>query len=389
MTSSSHVATSSRAHRCAFVCCASAALAIAAPLIAAERAARAESSPYKITATPATSGAAVRIKVETDGPVANRYQAYEMPEDVTFDLTGAHIAAGPEHPMRHPFIAGEQDRPPKNIRIVGGVVVGGIPAEWNWFLSHAFGGAGFYTVATGLHAIEGARIHNVEDGWQPHETPSFKLRAYPNTARLLMRGCYLTSIRDDCIENDEFIPGDIEDSLFDGVHCFISEQNERQAGLYRPKVETIGPNESRDINLRGLLVRLTVTSGGEKGTGKLFKLQGRDSPVHHFNITDCVFATDAEPRQGGWKSQRFPSDATFSGTNYLLWLGPPGAFGGELPPQVKFLEGQAAKDKWHQLRNAWLVAHGYDPRGPDDWDPHRAPVVAPRRSASPSKPPAR
>jgi hypothetical protein len=381
MKSLSHLLISSRIQR-AFVCFAGAVLASGAPMAAAERPARAESSPYKIITTPATGTRGTVIKVETNGPVSNRYQAYEIPEDVTFDLTGAHIASGHEHPMHHPFIAGEQDRPPKNIRIIGGVVDAGIPYEWNWFLSHAFGGAGFTTVATGLHSIEGARIHNVEDGWQPRETPSFKLRAYPNTARILMRGCYMTSIRDDCIENDEFMPGDVENSLFDGVHCFISEQNERQAGLYRPSVETIGPNESRDINLTRMLVRLTVTSGGEKGTGKWFKLLGRDSPVHHFKITDCVFATDAEPRQGGWQSQRFPKDATFRGTNYVLWLGAPGAFGAQLPPEIKFLEGQAAKDKWHQVRNEWLSAHGYEPRSPNDWDPRKAPVVPPRRQTA-------
>jgi hypothetical protein len=53
----------------------------------------------------------------------------------------------------------------------------GIPREWGWTLSHAFGGAGVYTVASGLQSIEGMRIHNVEDGRHPRETPSFKLRA--------------------------------------------------------------------------------------------------------------------------------------------------------------------------------------------------------------------
>ncbi len=320
------------------------------------------------------------MKVETTGKVSNRFQSFDTEDDTTFDLTGAYIGGSAEHPLRSPFTVGEQERPPKTIRVVGGVIEGGIPREWGWYLSHAFGGAGLYIVTNGLQIVDGARIHNVEDGWHPRETPSFKLRAYPNTGRFLMRNCYMTGIRDDCIENDEFMPGAIEDSLFDGVHCFISEQNETQAGLFRPKVETIGPTEDRDINLTRALVRLTITNGNEKGTGKLFKLLGRESPVHHFNITDCVFATDAPPRQGGWQSQRIPPDATFQGTNYLLWLGQPGAYGGQVPPQVKFLEGQPAKDKWQEVRNAWLVAHGYEPRSPNDWNPMEAPVKAPRRA---------
>lgn len=364
-----------RSPRVVIETCTLALLAVAGVAVAAQRPA----SPYRVTTTPATSTRGPIIKVETNGPVSNRYQAFDTADDTTFDFTGAHIAGSPEHPLQHPVRLGEQDRPPNGIRVIGGVVTGGIPHEWGWYLSHAFGGTGFYTVSTGIHVIDGARIHNVEDGWHPRETPSFKLRSYPNTGRFVLRNTYMTAVRDDCIENDEFLPGDVENSLFDGVHCFLSEQNERQAGLYRPIVETIGPNEDRHINLNRVLVRLTITNGGEKGTGKWFKLMGRESPVHHINITDCVFATDAPPRQGGWQSQRFPKDATFRGTNYVLWLGAPGAFGGTLPKEVKFLEGQAAKDKWHEVRNEWLKAHGYELRSPDDWDPMKAPVAAPRR----------
>jgi hypothetical protein len=335
-------------------------------------------SPFTITTTPAAKDRGTITKIETKGISSNRYQAFEIGNDVSFDLTGAHIAGSPEHPMRNPVIIGEQERPPKTIRIIGGVVSSGIPHEWAWFLSHAFGGAGFYTVATGLHSIEGARIHNVEDGWHPHETPSFKIRSYPNTARFLMRGCYVTGVRDDCIENDEFLPGAIEDSLFDGVWTLYSEQNERQAGVLRSKIETIGPNEDPNVTLTRVLVRITSTCGNEPKPGRWFKLIGRDSPVHRLVITDCVFAADAEPRSG-WRVLGFPKDATFHGTNYVLWLGKPGEYRGQVPAGIKFLEGQAAKDKWHEERNKWLTAHGYDPRGPNDWNPMEAPVVAPRR----------
>ena len=90
-----------------------------------------------------------------------------------------------------------------------------------------------------------------------------------------------------------------------------------------------------------------------------------------------MFATDAEPRSG-WRVLNFPKDATFRGTNYVLWLGPPGTSGARVPVGLKFLEGQPAMDKWHEGRNPWLEAHGYDRRSPNDWDPMKAPVVAPR-----------
>jgi hypothetical protein len=362
---------------------ASLALLLGSSLFGAERSPEARpDSPFVITTSTAPGGRGTMVKISTPKPSSNRYQAYEIGDgDVTFDLSGAHIAGSPEHPMRNPVIIGEQDRPPKSIRIIGGVVGSAIPNEWGWFLSHAFSGAGFYTVASGLQSIEGARVHNVEDGWHPRETPGFKIRAYPNTGRFLMRGCYMTQIRDDCIENDEFLPGDIEDSLFDGVWTLFSEQNERQSGVMRKVVTTIGPNENPNINLTRVLVRCTSTCGNEPKPGRWFKLIGRESPVHRFTITDCVFAADAEPRSG-WRGLGFPKDATFRGTNYVLWLGKPGEYHGEIPANIKFLEGQRAKEKWNEVRNQWLVAHGYDPRGPDDWDPRQAPVVAPRMSGT-------
>ena len=66
-------------------------------------------------------------------------------------------------------------------------------------------------------------------------------------------------------------------------------------------------------------------------------------------------------------------------SNYLLWLGEPGKYAAEKPPGVTFLEGAAARGKWHELRNQWLVAPGYEPRGAEDWDPMQASVAAPKR----------
>jgi hypothetical protein len=71
----------------------------------------------------------------------------------------------------------------------------------------------------------------------------------------------------------------------------------------------------------------------------------------------------------------------FRARNYILWLGEPGTYGAPVPKGVVFVEGQAAKDKWHQVRNEWLVAHGYDPLPPGTWDPWQNPVEAPRRQA--------
>jgi hypothetical protein len=62
-------------------------------------------------------------------------------------------------------------------------------------------------------------VHNVEDGWKPREQPEWN-----NKASFKMTEAYMTGIRDDCIEND-FMPGEVSGSLFDGVFTFLSEQD--------------------------------------------------------------------------------------------------------------------------------------------------------------------
>ena len=331
---------------------------------------------YKVSTTPATATSGPVVKME--GVFGSRYTAHaDVADNTTFDLTGMFWDSKPTHPIVTAFLVGEQPTPPKNITILGGVVKGTIPLEWSWELTHAFGGAGFYTVGAGLHRLEGARIHNLHDGWRPRETPLFRARSYPNNARFLMRACYLTGIRDDALENDEFMPGDIEDCLIDGTWTFLSEQNEAVNGFRSLKVPAIGPNEDPEIRVTRTLVRLARTNG-DPGLGTWFKFHGYETPNHKIVITDSVFAVGEQPR-GGWKLVNFHKNATFKGANHLLWLGEPGKYGATKPDGVKFLEGAEARAKWHELRNQWLVAHGYEPRGAEDWDPMQAPVAAPRR----------
>lgn len=329
--------------------------------------------PFQQTVTPATGESGPIVKLS--GHFGSKYTAYDVAEGTVFDLHAMRWDPRPIHPLSTAFSAGEQPQPPKNLTILGGVIDGKIPLDWSWSVTHAFGGSAFYTVAVGKQTIDGARIHNVQDGWRPRETPEFRPRAYPNTGSFVMRNCYFTGIRDDCIENDEFLPGTIEDCLFDGVFTFLSEQNETINGVRTRDLPTIGPQESSEILITRTLVRLDVTSGGETGPGTWFKLHGYDSPNHQIVVRDCVFAVGSVPR-AGWKQLGFSKVSSFKGTNLLLWLGEPGTYKGKIPAELTFLEGQAAKDQWIKLRNNWLTAHGYEPRTAIDGDTMQAPVAA-------------
>jgi hypothetical protein len=296
----------------------------------------------------------------------------EVKDGMLFDLRRwSSTAVGND--SNHAFDVGNQVTPPRDVCVVGGVVKGAIPLEWGWSATHSFGGEGYRTTASGLTAVDGARIHNVEDGWKPRESQTPKdVGTYPNTGTFRMRDTYMTGIRDDCIEDDEFVPGEVEDSLFDGVWTFLSEQNQT-----RNDPQTIGPSEDASIRVTRVYVRLFVTNGSEAGGGKWFKWQGRGARNHSLVITDSVFAVHKKPRLG-WQSLDIPPGTIWKGTNHILWLGTPGEYGGPRPPEVTYVEGQAAKDKWNQVRSAWLKAHCFEPRPTDDWNPMDDPVTAPK-----------
>ena len=296
-----------------------------------------------------------------------RYTNEVVSDGTLFDRTGWYSdAVG--NGTNTAFWVGEEGQPPRDICVFRGVIHGHTPLEWSWEEAHDVGGTGDRMYTARWAFIDGARVHNVEDGWKPRELPEFG-----NTGSMYMRNTYMTGIRDDAIENDNFMPGSIEDSLFDGVHTFLSEQN--QSG---EEPVTIGPGEDPYIRVTRVFVRLYSTnSEGNGNPGRWFKWQPRGSVNHHLIITDSVFATHGPPASG-WSPLNFPDGTTFMGTNYILWLGTPGGYEAAIPSGVIFLEGQVAVDKWNEVRNAWLTEHGYEPRPEDDFDPMDDPVVAPR-----------
>ena len=245
----------------------------------------------------------------------------------------------------------------------GGVIVGSIPGTWDWATTHKFGRGGVYIHNNGPVEWQYVRIHNVEDGIKVREAPE-----YSNMGSWVLRDSYFTAIRDDAVEDDRFEPGAVQVCLFDGVHVFISEQDET-VGSNTP----IGPNEDHTIYIKRSYVRLYGTNG-EDGPGRWFKWQGKVSH-HKLVVSDSVFAIGSEPRLG-WSNQEISAEVSWAGTNYILWLGPPGTYGGPKPPGVIFLEGQAASDKWVEVRNKWLSNHNLPTQDfPADYNPYDAPLM--------------
>lgn len=316
--------------------------------------------------TPSVFDSCAGPVIYLSGKTMSRYINDSVEDGTIFDRSGWYSdAVG--NGTSTAFSVGDGEPAPQDVCVFGGVINGHIPLSWSWEEAHDFGGAGDKTYTGRLAYVDGARIHNVEDGWKPRELPEFG-----NTGVMQMRNTYMTGVRDDAIENDNFMPGFIEDSLFDGVYTFLSEQNQSGGEPF-----TIGPEEDLYIRITRVYVRLYPTNSDIGGRfGRWFKWQPRGTTNHLLVITDSVFATHG-PR-GNWDGLNFPEETTFIGTNYILWLGEPGEYKAPIPPDIIFLEGQTAFDKWNEVRNNWLTAHGYDPRLLDDFNPMDDPVVAPR-----------
>ena len=158
------------------------ALGIAAGVIGTGAIAADKPPAYAVTRLPATAALGAVVKLEA--VFGSRYTVHADVEDnTTFDLRGMTLNAQPEHSIVTAFLGGEPPKPPTNITILGGPVHGTIPREGSWELTQASGGAGFYTVGAGLHRLEGARIHNMNDGWRPRETLLSRARSYLNKGR--------------------------------------------------------------------------------------------------------------------------------------------------------------------------------------------------------------
>jgi hypothetical protein len=301
------------------------------------------------------------------GVTTSRYYDNTVADGTIFDRT-AWYSDAVGNGTGTAFAVGNSTPPPSDVCILRGVINGHIPLDWTWEQAHDFGGSGDKTYTGRLALIDGERVHNVEDGWHPRELPEFS-----NTGVIEMRNVYMTGIRDDAVENDNFMPGLIEDSLFDGVLTFLSEQN--QSG---GTPTTMGANEDQYIRVTRVYARLISTnSNGTGNPGRWFKWLPLGTVNHKLIITDSVFATHGPSPRDGWSALNFPPGTTFQGTNYVLWLGAPGEYRATIPAGVIFLEGQAAIDKWNAVRNTWLINHGYAARPLNDFNPMDDPVVAP------------
>jgi len=214
--------------------------------------------------------------------------------------------------------------------------------------------------------IDGARIVRVLDAIRPADTAD----------NFTIKNTWITTSRDDCVENDRNFNGTISDSLFDGCYFGISMQN-----------NSIDAPSSNILTVDRLLLRLPTFnisnrdgSGLRSESGDFFKVNSTSAKTI---LTNNVFAYDTEhigPGGGDFIrmiARRGPinvgnnvvdgglgrildeNNQEVCSNNKLLWMAndsPPDLIR-EHAPCFELLTGQAARDHWNEKKCAWINDH--------------------------------
>jgi hypothetical protein len=238
--------------------------------------------------------------------------------------------------------------------ISGGEVVGLQSRDLGWDdVKH--GGAGRYDhdgvhwshPSPGLVTVENSHIVNVEDAIGPPKGAATDIGA-----SLLVRGVHAEYIRDDFLENDACLPGEVADVLVDGTHMFVSERpsGSAQCVADRPKDLHIHDSVvwlSCQPDMRGSKNKSSCpdTPGGlRQSAGEVFKWRAGSGRVRMERVVVRIDGTPAS----GVAGMVFPEGSYRDVT--VVWTGR-GAYPSEVPPDVNVTTDLAV---WQAARQKWL-----------------------------------
>ena len=223
------------------------------------------------------------------------------------------------------------------VRFIGGRFDGLVPLTSDWRDTYCNSAALLVRDGTTDATIEGVRARRCWDG----------IRFAEHADGFRLKGCWLSEIRDDAVENDYLLSGIIEDCLFDGCFSGISldpASNERD-----------GTGETVRID-RSLIRMHAFLSKGEITHQAPIKAVDQ-SP--RLRITESVFALAAANMRGFRRLERTWRLTIESRDNVLLWLPDesiPSAL--PLPPSgFRFLTGANAREYWNKAHLQWIATH--------------------------------
>lgn len=239
-----------------------------------------------------------------------------------------------------------QLRESPGVTLMGGLFAGEVPQTSAW--DDTYCNSTGVLLRDSLDAvIDGVRMRRVWDA----------VRVTESSIGFVLRGSWISEVRDDCIENDYLNGGLIEDMLLDG--CF--------SGLsMRPPKDATRTTAGGPVVIRHVLMRMqSYPYKDEVEQGPPLKL---DEAGPRIEMHDSILAMDdrnvvSQRRLGiGWERI-----GKCSG-NLLLWTadGPyPKKFA--RPPECfRIVEGEEARTLWQDARRNWIDCHPLIGRFPED-----------------------
>ena len=230
-----------------------------------------------------------------------------------------------------------QIRESPDVTLVGGLFAGEVPLMSAWLDTYCNSTGVLLRDSLGA-VIEGLRMRRLWDA----------VRLTESSSGFILRGSWISEVRDDCIENDYLNGGVVEDMLFDG--CFSGLSMRPPRGAERSAMG--GP-----IVLRNVLLRMQSYLYKERSEqGPPFKV---DETGPEIEIYDSIIAMDDRNTVSqlrlrvGWERI-----GKCSG-NLLLWTADtpyPKKFA-RPPDCFRIVEGEEARALWQDARRNWIDCH--------------------------------
>jgi hypothetical protein len=221
--------------------------------------------------------------------------------------------------------------------LVGGLINGEIPQESDWEPTYCNSAAVNFKYAPN-GTVDGIRITSAWDA----------VRMSVDSPSLIVRNSWISNVRDDVLENDDFFTTVFEDNLVDGTFQGISVHSGGDI--------TVMPLDTVLVSGSVIRIREYLYKGNQQ-FGALFKNEA-SSPAS--KIYDTVVAVDY---RGGrtWKGywEKSWSKIEDCSNNLFLWLSdsripdsvptPPSCF--------TVMTGEEARNAWAAAKKNWIDCH--------------------------------
>jgi hypothetical protein len=228
----------------------------------------------------------------------------------------------------------------------GGIINGEIPQESDWKPSYCNSAGVIFKNAAGSK-VDGLRITSAWDA----------IRAGGRSPDLTIKDSWISNVRDDAIENDDFYPLIFEDNLVDGAFQGISVHS---GG-------SISNQSLATIELYGNVIRIReYLYKGKQKYGALFKSEDESPTSIIYNTVVAVDYNGGSTFNSYW--ERSWSKIEACSNNLFLWLSDqPIPASQPLPPACfTVLTGTEARAAWARAKNNWIDCHPKVSRTPTD-----------------------